>query len=120
MTYIKRILFLTLLLLTLSVSADDDEEEEYTPHEIKALKTAGKITSLERILDQLKEFGVARLLEVELIKNRDHPDNSEYLYEIEYIDHQGMVLELEVDALTSQILHHNEDDDDGPHHRDDD
>ncbi len=119
MTYIKRILFLTLLLLTLSVSADDDEEEEYTPHEIKALKTAGKITSLERILDQLQAFGVARLLEVELIKNRDHPDNSEYLYEIEYIDHQGMVLELEVDALTSQVLHINEDDD-GPHLRDDD
>ena len=118
MNYIKRILFLTLLLLTLSVSADDDEEEEYTPHEIKALKSAGKITSLEHILDQLNQFGVARLLEVELIKNRDHPDNSEYLYEIEYIDHQGMVLELEVDALTSQVLHLNEDDD--PHHRDDD
>ncbi len=30
-----------------------------------------------------------------------------------------MELELEVDALTSQVLHHNEDDD-GPHHRDDD
>ncbi len=118
MNYSKSILFLILLLLTLSVSADDNEEE-YTPHEIKALKTAGKITSLEHILDQLQELGVARLLEVELIKNCDHPDNSEYLYEIEYIDHQGMGLELEVDALTSQVLHHNEDDD-GPHHRDDD
>ena len=119
MTYIKSILFLLLLFLSITGSADDDEEEEYTPHEIKALKTAGKITSLEHILDQLKTFGVARLLEVELIKNRDHPDNGEYLYEIEYIDHRGMVLELEVDALTSQVLHLNEDDDE-PHHRDDD
>ncbi len=119
MTYIKSILFLIMLFLTITVSADDNEEEEYTPHEIKALKTAGKITSLEHILDQLKPFGVARLLEVELIKNQDHPDNSEYLYEIEYIDHQGMVLELEVDALTSQVLHLNEEDDES-HHRDDD
>ncbi len=63
MNYSKSILFLILLLLTLSVSADDNEEE-YTPHEIKALKTAGKITSLEHILDQLQELGVARLLEV--------------------------------------------------------
>lgn len=119
MIFYKSIIFLVILSLSVVSLAHDDDDEEYSPHEIKALKKAGKITSLERILDKLNQYDVTRLLEVELIDNKDHPDNSEYLYQIEYIDHQGMVLELEVDALTSQVLHHENEAQEYQHKEDD-
>ncbi|MCW8929191.1 MAG: hypothetical protein OQL19_03005 [Gammaproteobacteria bacterium] len=75
---------------------------------IKELKEAGKISSLETILGKLSPYGIHRILEVELEKNviqtNDGQINYQYIYEIEYINNDGIVLEIEVDALTAQIL----------------
>ncbi len=101
MNYKAAFLLLGMVFWPVVLLADND----YHLMELKALKTAGKICSLEHILQQLEHYGINRLLEVELKENKDHPDNSDYLYEIEYIDPQGRVLELEVDALTSEVLH---------------
>ncbi len=112
MIHIHSIIFFGILMLSLVSSAiadDDDDKDEYHDFNVKALHNEGKIASLESILNNLAKYKLSRLLEVELVENKDHPDNSEYLYQIEYINPQGKVLELEVDALTSQVLQHGED-----------
>jgi uncharacterized membrane protein YkoI len=101
MDYKAAFLLFGMVFLPVVLLADND----YHPVELKALKAAGRICSLERILQQLERYGIYRLLEVELKENKDHPDNSDYLYEIEYIGPGGRVLELEVDALTTEVMH---------------
>ncbi len=67
--------------------------------DVKELKEAGKISSLENILDKLAGYNLDRLLEIEL-----NWDNNQYIYEIEYINDKGVVLEIEVDAVTAEVL----------------
>ena len=97
----KRILLLVLLTLpiiffTVAQSSSSDDDVNY---DVKILKESGKITSLEVILQKLSDYDIHRLLEVEL----EHEGNR-YIYEIEYINSQGIVYELEVDAVTAQVL----------------
>ena len=76
--------------------------------DVKELKEAGKISPLENILDKLSEYGISRLLEVELkrgvFQESSKQINHQFIYEIEYINDKGIVLEIEVDALTAQVL----------------
>ncbi len=81
--------------------ADDDVHENF---DIKALKESGKITSLELILKSLSGYDINRILEIELKRGSSHRDDEQYIYEIEYINDNGVVLEVEVDALTTQVI----------------
>lgn len=101
------LLIFTLLFTHLSWAdnAGDDDEQTFN---VKELKEAGKISSLENILSKLSGYGINRLLEIELKRSHfqgsPHLLNHQFIYEIEYINDRGIVLEIEVDALTAQVL----------------
>ncbi|MCU7834845.1 MAG: hypothetical protein KZQ83_06255 [gamma proteobacterium symbiont of Taylorina sp.] len=84
--------------------ADNGEENDDQPYVIKALIASGEISALENILNKLSEHNINRLLEVELKQEAAHVSKHPFIYEIEYINNEGMVLEIEVDALTAQVL----------------
>ena len=85
-----------LLMLILLCSHLSLAHEEF---DVKELKESGKISSLENILDKLAGYNIDRLLEVELKR-----DNDQYIYEIEYINDKGVVLEIEIDAVIAEVL----------------
>ena len=93
---------LTILLLLLPMlatghlladSKDDDHERAYQARQ------QDKILSLEEILGKLDLGPDTRLLEVE--HEREHGID---IYEIEYLTHDGQIIEIEVDAATGRIL----------------
>ncbi len=87
------------LLFSIWVLADNSLDLD-----VKGLKEAGVIKSLEIILDNLTTYNIERLLEVELKYENSHSSQPSYVYEIEFINNRGIVLEIEVDAMTSQVL----------------
>ena len=92
------------ILLLLSPCMDDDREEDHQEHNIIELKDAGKITSLEDILKKLSSHHIERILEIELKYVHNKHDKQLFIYEIEYINDGGIVMEIEVNALTAQVL----------------
>lgn len=78
--------------------------------DVKALKEEGKISSLELILDKLSSYNINRLIEIELKRRVLHDSPSipkkQFVYKIEYVNNKGIVLEIEVDALTAEVLNH--------------
>ena len=102
---IKQNILITIVILLLTNLCWADNDQIY---DVKELKDAGKISSLENILDKLSEYDINRLLEVELklvtFQERSRQTNQQFIYEIEYINGKGIVLEIEVDALTAQVL----------------
>lgn len=101
----QNIITLIFILLLPILSLSDDAAEDKDPIlDIIELKESGKISSLEDILGKLSSYHINRLLEVELKQGVNSQDTHPFIYEIEYIDNQGFVLEIEVDALTARIL----------------
>lgn len=98
------LVILSTILLSNLLFADTNWFSGKQNYNIKELKASGKITSLENILAKLAEYNIHRLLEVELKQKKSPWNNHSFIYEIEYINNKGVVLEIEVDALTAQIL----------------
>ena len=94
---------MTALLLILAplagVLADNDHMEA------RRLVETGSILPLEQILESVHKRWRGRILEVELESERGG-----YIYEIELLDTQGAVWELEIDAVTGQLLKTEEED----------
>ena len=90
--------YASLLMLILLFSHFSLAHEEF---DVKELKDTGKIGSLEIILEKLSDYNISRLLEVELKQK-----NNQYIYELEYINDKGVVLEIEVevDAITAPVF----------------
>lgn len=65
----------------------------------RKLVESGTILSLEQILDHLGTRVEGKILEVEFEREDGH-----YIYEIEILDDSGLVRELEVDAVSGEIL----------------
>ncbi|MDT8388704.1 MAG: PepSY domain-containing protein [Thiogranum sp.] len=80
--------------------ADDDHERA------RELVKRGEIMSLEQLLQQVTDTGSGslRLLEAELESKQDR-----LVYELEFIDEQGVVRELLFDARTGEALGEEED-----------
>ena len=93
---IKKYIILLIMILLFSHLSFADRNQ---PFDVKELKEAGKISSLEFILDKLSTYNIDRLLEIELKR-----ENNLFIYEIEYINDKGVVLEIEVDAVSAEIL----------------
>ena len=74
-----------------------ESKKDYT--EIMLLSDSGAIQPLKVILEELSEHSIRRILEIEL-----EQDNDRYIYEIEYLNDKGMVLEIKVDAVTAEEL----------------
>jgi len=92
-------IFIIAILFSHLSMADDNHQLD-----VKELKETGKISSLEFILDKLSRYHIDRLLEVELKRDTSRLINHQYIYEIEYINDNGVVLEIEVDAVNAQVL----------------
>ncbi|MEX0950758.1 MAG: PepSY domain-containing protein [Gammaproteobacteria bacterium] len=75
----------------LLVDADIDE--------IRRLKEAGSIMPLEDIIVKMRRDYPGRIIEIELDE-----DDGLYVYEIEYVDDDGMVWDLELDARNGELL----------------
>lgn len=82
-------------LIGANVWADDDHERA------RDLVTRGEIMSLAELLQQIDsvEGGKLRLLEAELETKKER-----LVYELEFIDEQGVVRELLFDARTGEAL----------------
>ncbi len=102
------LLFADLILIRHSFAennfTDDPWGDDDQIYDIKVLKTAGKISSLEDLLNKLPSHKISRILTVELKQASAHEGNHPFIYEIEYINDEGIVLEIEVNALTAQVL----------------
>ena len=106
---ITHLLVLSLLLFTGLFFTDttfaDNNEAQYEQHyTVKELKASGKIDSLENILMKLSGYNIKRLLEIELKQDISTSGRQFFIYEIEYLNHTGIVLEIMVDALTAEVL----------------
>ncbi|MCW8906652.1 MAG: PepSY domain-containing protein [Sedimenticola sp.] len=89
----KRIMLLLMLLVPLLSLAESDHERA------RALHEAGNILSLEQILERVREHYPGRLLEVEL-----EQEGESLIYEVELLDSEGQVWELELDAVSGEML----------------
>lgn len=100
----KRVILIFSLLLTSLLFTNICWADHEQIFDAKTLKEAGDISSLENILDKLSEHDIHRILEIELKQDSSRGAKHPFIYEIEYINGKGMVLEIEVDALTAQVL----------------
>lgn len=88
----KSLILPLLLLLPLLAQGSDHERA-------RALLEAGDILPLEQILERVRESYPGRLLEVELEK-----DDGKLIYEVELLDGEGRVWELELDAVSGEMM----------------
>ncbi|WP_075293219.1 PepSY domain-containing protein [Pararhizobium arenae] len=79
----------------------DDAREQYEARD--ALKQ-GKIRPLEEIVAAVREKIAGDIIEIEF-----EVDDGRYIYEIEIIQPSGQIVEIEVDALTKDIIGSEED-----------
>ena len=82
-----------LLLAVAPLSADEADRLDYEV--ARRLMEEGVILPLQRILEKVK----GTVLEVELEQERNL-----YIYEIEVLNPKGIVVELEFDATTGELL----------------
>ncbi|MGH8570191.1 MAG: PepSY domain-containing protein [Gammaproteobacteria bacterium] len=73
--------------------------------QIRRLKESGTILSLESVLEQIRRDHPGRIIEIEL-----DDDDGSYTYELEFVDEQGVVWDLEIDARTGKLLEKKQDD----------
>lgn len=67
--------------------------------EVMRLKQSGEIMPLEDIIVKMRRDFPGRIIEIELER-----ENGFYVYEIDYVDNNGYVWELELDAQTGDML----------------
>ncbi len=93
--YKPAILLLLLAITALPAPAMADKEDEIDYLEARRLMEKGVILPLQTILEKVQ----GRVVEVELEHERDR-----YLYEIEVLNDNGIVIELEFDATTGELI----------------
>ena len=79
----------------------DDAREHYEAREALRL---GEIRPLEQIIAVVRGQIAGDIIEIEFERNEGR-----YVYEIEIIEPSGRIIEIEVDAKTSEILKREED-----------
>lgn len=86
-----------IMLLPMHASSDeDDAQEQYQARE--ALRQ-GKIRPLEEIISAVREKFSGDIIEIEF-----EVEDGRYIYELEIIQPSGQIIEIEIDALTKEIL----------------
>jgi len=68
--------------------------------DVRDLETNGKIMKLSLVLEKVHQVYPGRIIEVELEK-----ENGILVYEIQIIDHQGVIWEISLNAKTGELLH---------------
>lgn len=89
------LLGLSLCAASFTGSADDIDQDD-----VLELRRSGKVLPLQRILEPVFErYPDMLILEVEL-----EEDDGKYYYELEILVGEGMVRELEIDALSGEVV----------------
>lgn len=105
---LKKLLTLSLA-LALSVvppigaQADDDDDAVEHEEARRALEQ-GLVRPLEQIIMEARKHVQGDLIEVELER-----ENDRYIYELEFIQPSGQIVELQLDAKTMAIVEDNDD-----------
>jgi uncharacterized membrane protein YkoI len=76
-----------------SLQADDDSERA------RLLKQQGKILPLEQVISAAMAIKSGQILETEL-----EEEDGRFIYELEILDESGQVWELELDAVTAELI----------------
>ncbi len=86
-----------LLLLGTPALADRDHDQA------RAAVQAGKVLPLKTLLERIERDHPGQVLEVELEQERER-----WVYEIKFLQPDGKLLKLELDAATAQVLRREE------------
>ena len=92
----KALLFASLLLLLLFTTGVNFASDL----DVRDLETNGKVMKLSRVIEKINKVYPGRIIEVELQK-----ENGILVYEIQIIDHQGVIWEISLNAKTGELLH---------------
>lgn len=72
--------------------------------EARELKQSGKILSLEDIIARVQKDYPGQIIEIELDEEKDR-----FVYDIEVVGEEGVVIELRLDAATGEVLRYKKD-----------
>lgn len=72
--------------------------------EARELKKTGEIMALESLIAQVRKDYPGQIIEIELDEEDDR-----YIYEIEVVNDDGVVIELEIDAASGEVLKYKKD-----------
>ena len=82
------------------VLADQKHRDHHRDHDrARAALERGEVLPLATILERLED-----VIDGEIIAAEFDRDDGRWLYEIEYIDQSGRIVELEVDAADGRVL----------------
>jgi uncharacterized membrane protein YkoI len=65
----------------------------------RELKQSGKIMPLEELIARVRKDYPGQIIQIELDEEKDR-----FIYEIEVLNDEGVVIELELDAATGEVL----------------
>jgi len=72
--------------------------------EARELKQSGQIMPLEDLIALVRKDYPGQIIQIELDEEKDR-----YVYEIEVVGEEGVVIELELDAATGEVLKYKKD-----------
>jgi len=72
--------------------------------EARELKQSGQIMPLEQLITRVNKDYPGQIIEIELDEEKDR-----YVYDIELVDEEGVVIELKIDASTGEVLRYKKD-----------
>ena len=87
----------------MGAQADDDDDAVEHEEARRALEQ-GLVRPLEQIIVEARKHVEGDLIEVELER-----ENGRYIYELEFIQPSGQIVELQLDAKTMAIVEDNDD-----------
>ena len=92
-------MWLYLALVAGTISATVFASNDITTSQIRELVKQGKILSLETILQNYRDRMQGRLLDLEV-----ETEHGRIIYELEFLQEDGFVIEYKVDAATGSLL----------------
>lgn len=72
--------------------------------EARQLKQTGKIMPLEQLIVRVQKDYPGQIIEIELDEDKDR-----FVYDIEIVGEEGVVIELKLDAATGEVLKYEKD-----------
>ncbi len=86
-------------------NGEDSHKGKLEERELYKARKQGALMPLDEILENLDEYGIRQVLEIEV-----DFDDGRVIYEIYFLDMKGRRMEVEVDASTGEVIDFEEDD----------
>ncbi len=94
-----KIMWLFLALAAGTISSNANADNEFDSATIRSMVRNGQILSLDRILQKHPEMASQRLLDLEV-----EQEYGRIVYELEYLQENGTVVEWVIDAQSGELL----------------